>query len=57
MRCRSIDTFNIKQHKNLTGSLNKLTIEKSKKIGHLEKEERLLEFRTCLHRWNISIGI
>ena len=50
MRCRSIDTFNIKQHKNLTGSLNRLTIGKSKKIGHLDKEERLLEFPTCLHR-------
>ena len=47
MRCRSIDTFNIIQHKNLA---SRLIIEKSKKIGHLEKEERLLEFPTCLHR-------
>ena len=46
MRSRSIDTIDIIQHKNLISSLNRLIIEKSKKIVHLEKEERL---------WNKSV--
>ena len=41
MRSRSINTFDIIQHKNLISSLNRLIIEKSKKIVHLEKEESL----------------
>ena len=48
MRSRSIDTIDIIQHKNLISSLNRLIIEKSKKIVHLEKEERLLKFPICL---------
>ena len=44
MRSRSIDTIDIIQHNNLISSLNKLIIEKSKKIVHLEKEERLLKY-------------
>ena len=46
MRSRSIDTIDIIQHKNMISSLNRLIIEKSKKIVHLEKEERL---------WNKSV--
>ena len=46
MRSRSIDTIDIIQHKNTINSLNRLIIEKSKKIVHLEKEERL---------WNKSV--
>ena len=46
MRSRSIDTIDIIQHKNIISSLNRLIIEKSKKIVHLEKEERL---------WNKSV--
>ena len=48
MRSRSIDTIAIIQHKNLISSLNRLIIEKSKKIVHLEKEERLSKFPICL---------
>ena len=48
MRSRSIDTIDIIQHKNLISSLNRLIIEKSKKIVHLEKDERLLKFPICL---------
>ena len=44
MCSRSIDTFDIIRHKNLINSLNRLIIEKSKKIVHLEIEERLLKF-------------
>ena len=46
MRSRSIDTIDIIQHKNIISSLNRLIIEKPKKIVHLEKEERL---------WNKSV--
>ena len=46
MGSRSIDTIDIIQHKNIISSLNRLIIEKSKKIVHLEKEERL---------WNKSV--
>ena len=41
MRSRSIDTIDIIQHKNIISSLNRLIIEKPKKIVYLEKEERL----------------
>ena len=46
MGSRSIDTIDIIQHKNIISSLNRLIIEKSKKIVHLEKEKRL---------WNKSV--
>ena len=46
MRSRSIDTIDIIQHKNIISSLNRLIIEKPKKIVYLEKEERL---------WNKSV--
>ena len=42
MRSRSINTFDIIQHKNLISNLNRLIIEKSKKIVHLEKVEGFL---------------
>ena len=48
MRSRSIDTIAIIQHKNFISSLNRLIIEKSKKVVHLVKEERLLKFPICL---------
>ena len=48
MRSRSIDIINIIQHKNLISSLNRLINEKSKEIVHLEKEEQLLKFPSCL---------
>ena len=48
MLSRSINTIDSIQHKNLISSLIRLTIEKSKKTVHLEKEERLLKFPICL---------
>ena len=44
-KCNSVDAINIIHYKNLINSLNRLIIEKSKKIAHIEKEEqRLLQF-------------
>ena len=45
---RSINAINIIQNKNLISSLNRIIIEKSKKIVHVEKEKQLLKFPICL---------